>query len=300
MSMDFRVERCARSVKDYETCRVISVSYTCWVDLLRHLRYFVAVADHLHFGNAAAELGIAQPPLSQGLQRLERHIGARLFDRDARQVSLTAAGRDLLPAATSLLDQADGWVDHARTWRPTTAVRFGIAADLAPHCSRVLADLTTSGLDLVPVIRSSTHLVHLTRDGEVDIALIRHPIVTDGLETGSVISWPMRLTPTPDTTTPPPEDLPIALPPRGHHPPAHDQLIDALLRLGHDGAAVELESPVERAAWVAAGRARALEPTGPDQGVVEIRMRVVTGRPIRKREGLGLPAIMSLLEESLA
>ena len=83
------------------------------MDLLRHVGFFVAVADHLHLGRAAAEIGMAQPPLPQGIQRLERHLGLRLFDRDTRRVALTSAGADLLPAARQLLAQADSWVNAA-------------------------------------------------------------------------------------------------------------------------------------------------------------------------------------------
>src|SRR5215831_4088366 len=72
---------------------------------IRHLRYFLAVAETLHFSRAAERLGIAQPPLSQQIRRLEQMIGHRLFDRTTRGVRLTLAGQLLADRARSTIEK---------------------------------------------------------------------------------------------------------------------------------------------------------------------------------------------------
>ncbi|EOD66163.1 LysR family transcriptional regulator [Amycolatopsis vancoresmycina] len=151
---------------------------------LRQLRYFVAVADETSFTRAAAGLHIAQQSLSQQITVLERGLGARLFDRDARGARLTAVGRLFLPEARAVLARADEAV--ATLGR---AVR-GEIGDV-----RLVFLATTANYLLPPVVRAAreqlpdlavttaeasiAELVAGLREGRFDLAFTRPPLVGD-------------------------------------------------------------------------------------------------------------------------
>lgn len=105
---------------------------------LRHLRYFVAVADELHFGRAAKRLRIAQPSLSQQIRRLEGEIGVELFDRTGRRVELTPAGEALRVRVRRTFDDVEDAVAAARE------------ADLGIIGSFAVGFIETAAIEIVP------------------------------------------------------------------------------------------------------------------------------------------------------
>lgn len=111
---------------------------------LRHLRYFVAVAEELHFTRAARRLGIEQPPLSQQIRALEAELGAELFRRQARAVTLTDAGLAFFDDARQILAAVQRASDHARRVArgDLGRIRVGMinSAPFHPYVPRVLRE----------------------------------------------------------------------------------------------------------------------------------------------------------------
>lgn len=133
------------------------------------MKYFVAVADELHFGRAAERLLIAGPSLSQQIKALERDLGVRLFVRDRRSVALTAAGSALLPHVRALLEQADDLRRRAEQLSGSEPIRLG-------YVNWLPADLTArvSGVAQVyvdPWVLPSHAQARRVADGSLDLAV---------------------------------------------------------------------------------------------------------------------------------
>jgi DNA-binding transcriptional LysR family regulator len=151
---------------------------------LRTLRYFVTVAEELHFGRAAARLHMSQPPLSRAIKQLETELGAPLFDRSPAGVSLTAVGTVLLDEARGLLDQADRVRLRVATAAGAATLTLGILGDSTDPGIRRLAGLHRRRHPRVEVRTRETDLTDPTcglHAGLVDIALTRKPFDETGL-----------------------------------------------------------------------------------------------------------------------
>jgi DNA-binding transcriptional LysR family regulator len=136
----------------------------------RELEYFVAVAEELHFGRAAERLGIAQPPLSRAISRLERRIGVRLLERTSRRVDLTAAGAAFLTDSRKVLTAMAAAVSRAQgsrhPHRLVVATRSGTASQLL---SSVLRAYRRQSGDVDVVFAKDQ--VDFVRNGSADVAL---------------------------------------------------------------------------------------------------------------------------------
>src|SRR6266852_2145743 len=145
---------------------------------LRHLRYFIAVAEEGHITRAAERLGMQQPPLSQRIKAIERELDVQLFHRKARGVELTDAGRAFLDNARAVLAQ----LDHAfETTRRTArgeqgriSVGYSISAALDPLFPRVIREFREA-FPLVSVTVAEgfpDDLVEQMRNDRIDVAFM--------------------------------------------------------------------------------------------------------------------------------
>lgn len=164
---------------------------------LRHLRYFIAVAEELHFGRAAARLNISQPPLSQQIQILEQQVGARLLARTNRSVSLTAAGKQFLADSRQVLSLVNDAAARAERLHlgETGELRLGFTSS-APFISAVSHTLSTFRRHYPDVhiqtreINTREQIVPLN-EGSLDLGLMRNTQLPDTLAWEVILREPL-------------------------------------------------------------------------------------------------------------
>jgi DNA-binding transcriptional LysR family regulator len=153
---------------------------------LRHLRYFVAVAEELHFRRAAERLHVAQPAVSEQIRKLEQELGVLLLNRTHRSVSLTEAGSAMLVEAHRVLRQADVAQQAARDAdkRAGHKLRVGCLLDAFPApLSRALGRIgaVMPNIDLALETGSGSALIEDVRSGRLDVAAVCMPSRVHGL-----------------------------------------------------------------------------------------------------------------------
>ena len=148
---------------------------------LRQLRYFVALAEELHFGRAAERLGIAQPPLSRQIQRLEGELGFELFDRSRRRTELRPAGVVLLERARDVLERLDEAVREAR--RTSSGKRGRVVVGYPSSLAYTgLVGLLRAFRSEFPDVELSVRELPLAeqmeglKNGELDVGFVRGPV----------------------------------------------------------------------------------------------------------------------------
>ncbi|HEY6442153.1 MAG TPA: LysR substrate-binding domain-containing protein [Candidatus Acidoferrales bacterium] len=171
---------------------------------LRHLRYFLAVADALNFSRAAERLHLSQPPLSQQVRRLEGELGAKLFDRSKRQIKLTTAGEIFATKARAILAQCDeaaklaaraerGEFGHLRLglWQlPVPPVQTRLIIECLRAFVKRSPDVHLTLQSLLPAEQ-----IKAVKDGGIDVGIVRLPVAqkSRGIAIETILREPMVL-----------------------------------------------------------------------------------------------------------
>ncbi|MEU0949222.1 LysR family transcriptional regulator [Streptomyces canus] len=162
---------------------------------VRQLRYFVAVAEELHFGRAADRLGMAQPPLSRTIRDIERQLDVTLFERTTRQVKLTGAGEVLLRDARTALEAVTAAAHRARhAGSASPRLRIALKADIdGGLLPQILDAYSTDPAALPPelVLGGFGAQPQAVRDGLADVALVLRPVDDRGLDGEPLLTEPV-------------------------------------------------------------------------------------------------------------
>ena len=257
---------------------------------LRHLRYYVAVAEECHFGRAAERLHIAQPPLSQQIKQLEAELGVQLLTRSTRLVRLTPAGELFLVRARAVLAQVDHAAAEARRVDAGVVghVSIGFTGsatyELLPRISKALRqELPEVALELRGELLTPAQVSGLL-NGELDVGLLRPPVGDADLAVRSLRHEPLVVVL--------PEAHPLAGAeqvsisdlrgehfvgyPSHHRSVVHDAVQEACRRAGFSPRTTEVAETSTLVSFVAAGLGVALVP----RSVQHLRITGATYRPL--------------------
>ncbi len=274
------------------------------MDLSRHLRHFVVTAEEMHFGRAAEVLGIAQPPLSQSIQRLERELDVTLFDRSRRQVRLTAAGRLLLGEARDLLAREERLRDLMRRARDGAAgvLRAGVPPETPAASLRTLLDelsVQAPGLDVdLRELTTAEQLRELASDG-LDAGLVHHPADTTGLCLGPIAEIPLGVVLPRVSPLAREREVELAaltghdliLFPRETAPGWHDRVLEICGEHGFTPARLRhARNPEFLLGLVLAGQGVAFEQEAIARREPRVAWRPLTGTPVRRSVSAVWPA----------
>jgi DNA-binding transcriptional LysR family regulator len=162
---------------------------------LRHIRYFVAIAEELNFNRASKRLHIAQPPLSRQIQQLEEQVGVRLFYRTNRRVELTHAGKAFLEKAYQMLDLVEDACDtarmSARAEHGKLVIGFtGTGENILPIVQMYRAKYPSVNLDLQ--LMGTTAQIHALQGNKIDVGLLTPPVNSEQLIVKNYMHVPIQ------------------------------------------------------------------------------------------------------------
>lgn len=165
---------------------------------LRDLKYLVALADHKHFGHAAAACFVSQPTLSTQIKKLEDELGVPLVERAPRKVMLTPAGRDAAERARRIVAEVEQMKEAARRSQDPEAgtVRLGIFPTLGPYLlPHVVPSIRKRfpQLELLLIEEKSDVLLSRLREGKLDAGILALPLQDDQLHTEFLFEEPFLL-----------------------------------------------------------------------------------------------------------
>jgi DNA-binding transcriptional LysR family regulator len=262
---------------------------------LHHMRHVIAVAEHAHFGRAAEHLGMAQPPLSQSIRRLERELGVVLFERDRRGARATPAGQAFIAEARAALAAAERATRQARaaaTQRRPVAIGLVSAATWGP-VPDLLRVAHQAGIPVELHESTTERQLELLGEGQLDLAFVSPPWpAIPRLKVHELEAQPL-VAALPDEGGRWPEGKPVPLArlaeglilfPRPQGPALHDAILSLFRTRGLDVRVVQESGRMPTIlALVAAGLGAALVPAG------VARALAVKGVAFRPVDGPGVP-----------